>query len=332
MSDRPEVDYTPIDEKVGGYRASQVVLAANRLGVFAALGKEARSAVELADELDTDLRATRILCDALVALSVLWKENHLYRNSSAALRYLLPSSPCSRVAILEHSALLYQRWGGLLDSVREGKPVPDEGLDPRLARDKRAFAAAMADVGRVSARETVNRLDLSAVTRLLDIGAGPGLYALEFARRYTNLRVVILDDAETLEVAARNVASAGLGDRIRLQPGDAFQDQLGGGYDFIFLSNLVHIYSGEENRRLMGRCADALAPSGQLCIKDFVLDEDRTSPLGAALFAVNMLVSTERGGCYTAADIQSWLESAGLRLKEVIALTEQSSLVLGQKR
>ena len=88
----------PIDEIAGGYRASQVLLTANRLGLFSLLGGSELSLQEIASSLSTDLRATRILCDALVALSLLERKAKHYRNSCLAQEYLLAESPQSKAS------------------------------------------------------------------------------------------------------------------------------------------------------------------------------------------------------------------------------------------
>jgi len=56
------------------------------------------------------------------------------------------------------------------------------------------------------------------------------------------------------------------------------------------------------NADLIRRTARALASGGQLVIQDFMLDPGRTSPRAAALFALNMLVSTSAGTHYTEAE------------------------------
>ncbi len=327
----PTADFSKIDELVGGYRPARIIMAATELGVFEALGEGASTAADLARILAADPRGIRIVCDALVALGILDKSEGRYRNSEEASRFLVESSPESRAASVRHGAILYRRWGRLAEVVRRGRCVRDDEFTPPMVRDKKAFAAAMADIGRTSAAQTVAKLDLSATRSLLDIGGGPGVYAIEFAGRNPGLVVTILDDAETLKVADRNVTAAGLQGRIRLRPGDASSDELGGPYDCIFISNLIHIYGPEWNRRLVARCATALEPGGRLVIKDFLLDAGRVSPAGSALFAVNMLVNTEAGDCYTAQEIGDWMDAAGLRLDGVIGLTEQSSLLMGRK-
>ena len=320
-----------LDELATAYQTSQILMAANRLGLFTALGTEVRQTQELATALEASPRGIRILCDALVSLGLLQASESGYRNHELALRHLLPNSPEPRSDLLRHGAKLYERWGHLYDAVKTGAPVPDEQLDPRLVDGERAFARAMADVGRRSATATWRELSLTGVKTLLDVGGGPGIYAIGFAQQSPDLEVTILDTEESLAVAQQNIDAAGLSDRIHLRPGDAFIDDLGGPYDLVFVSNVIHIYSSAENHQLVKRCAESLTPSGRLVLKDFFLDDDRQTPPGGVLFAVNMLVSTEGGDCYTVTEATSWLESAGLELVDIRDIATKSRLLIAQR-
>ncbi len=321
----------PVDRMASGYRACQILLTANRLGLFEKLIDGPLNAEDLSSRLDADHRGVRILCDALVAEGLLERAGGGYRNGSLAEQYLLESSPTSRVHSLHHTAKLYERWGRLHDAVVHGRPVPDEHLDPALVGNEKQFAEAMADVGRVSAVETSKVLDLDGVRRLLDIGGGPAIYAIEFARRNPGLEVVVFDSEATLTVAERNIRAAELEDRITCRAGDALEDDLGGPYDLIFISNVVHIYPAATNRQLLGRCASALGPDGRLVIKDFLLENDRLSPPGGAVFAVNMLVSTASGDCYTVSEVNDWLSEQGLRFESLVDVATKSRLLISRK-
>ena len=356
-SDEPTDPVTRIDELASGFQQAQVVLTAVRLGVFEALD-EARARAErshgaavdtalgaeqLAERLGADPRGVRILCDALAALGILVREpdgdGARYRNAPAARQALLPDAPRSKVSMLLHRARLYERWAKLFDSVVTGAPVPDDAIDPRLDASARAFAHAMADVARDSAIKTADALEragvLAGVRSLLDLGGGPGHYAVELARRVPAARATVLDRAETLAVARETIAAAGLDGRVGTRAGDAYAGGLaedGGPYDLIFTSNMIHIYPAEANRLLARDAARALAPGGRLAIKDFLLEPDGTGPPGAALFAVNMLVSTDGGDCYTLDEVAGWCREAGLDPEDPLEITEKSRIALARKR
>lgn len=339
-----------IDALATGFQEAQILMTAVRLGVFEALEEAGGPlpAVDLAERLGASPRGVRILCDALGSLGILEKAPDGsgtadgFRNTQAAREALLPGTPRSKVAMLLHRARQYERWAKLLDAVVTGSPVPDDVVDPRLESSPRAFAHAMADVARDSAVKAAEALEragaLDGVRRILDVGGGPGHYAVELARRAPVSRATVLDRSETVEVARETIAAAGLGDRVAARAGDAYGGDLapdlsddGEPYDLVFTSNMVHIYPAAENRRLVQAAARALAPGGRLAIKDFLLEPDRIHPAGSALFAVNMLVATEGGDCYTAEEVAGWCRDAGLIPEDTIDVTEKSRIALARK-
>ena len=88
-------------------------------------------------------------------------------------------------------------------------------------------------------------------------------------------------------------------------------DPLPGGHDLVLLSAIIHQNSPEQNVSLYQKCYDALTPGGRILVRDHVLNPERTQPEAGALFAVNMLVATEGGNCYTFEDIRDTLHAAG---------------------
>ncbi|MDP8244681.1 MAG: methyltransferase [Candidatus Hinthialibacter antarcticus] len=321
-----------IEELANGYKNAQVLFTALRLRLFETIGRDVCSLEELNPRLKTDVRGLRILCDALCGIGLLEKNAKGYRNSEAALDVLLTGSPNSKAAMMLNGARLYETWGRLYDAVKLGTPAPENEIDPRLKRNELAFARAMADIARMSAAETAVALPLHDVKRLLDLGGGPGLYAIECARANAELHAVVFDTEETLVVTRENITKAGLEDRVSTQAGDALNDGLGGGYDLILISNFLHIFSPEQNQKTLQRCAAALNPGGYVAVKDFLLDEDRTGPEWMTQFAVNMLVNTDGGDCYTRTEYLAWLVTAGFSLVSESPVGCNSTVLVGKRK
>jgi cyclopropane fatty-acyl-phospholipid synthase-like methyltransferase len=174
---------------------------------------------------------------------------------------------------------------------------------------------------------------MSGVRELLDVGPGPGTYAIHFCRKFPKLQATLFDLPETMKITARSVKDSGLEDRIRLVTGDYRVDPIVGSYQMIFLSNIIHAESAEENSLLMTKLNPCLERAGKIVIKDHILDDSLTQPPAGALFALLMLLTTEHGRCYSFSEVKGWLESAGYERVSQIHLPPPltSSLVIGEK-
>lgn len=288
------------------YQESRVLLTALELDIFSAAAGGA-GAPEIAARVGGEPRATTMLLDALAALGALEKRDGTYA-CTAGTRPLGPARPG-----LMHLVNRWSSWGTLTDCVRAGTrmiPGRPEGEDPAWTE---AFIEAMhARAGQI-APAVVEAVGARGVRRLLDVGGGPGTFALAFARAEPELRAEILDLPQVLPIARRHVAEAGLEDRVTVREGDLRTDDFGEGHDLVLLGAICHMLDEAGNADLIRRCARALVPGGRLAIRDFLLEADRTAPREAALFALNMLVGTERGNCYTEAEYRGWLADAGFQ-------------------
>src|SRR5712692_11688954 len=76
--------------------------------------------------------------------------------------------------------------------------------------------------------------------RVLDVAAGHGVFGITIAQRNPRAEVVAVDWASVLAVAEENARSAGVQDRYRKLPGDAFKVDFGTGYDVALVTNFLH--------------------------------------------------------------------------------------------
>jgi hypothetical protein len=90
-------------------------------------------------------------------------------------------------------------------------------------------------------------------------------------------------------------------------------DPIGGPYDFVWISQILHAYSEEDCQKLLRRVRAALAPGGRVVVQEFLLSESKTSPPGPVFFSVHMVAVTERGRAYTAREIAAMMKAAGFR-------------------
>jgi SAM-dependent methyltransferase len=318
----------------GGCAEARILQAAVTLGLFDRLDTAGRSAAAIAGAAGTDARATELLLNALVAMRLVRKDGDLFKETAVSKTYLTRASPTSYACLVRFDAWLWSLWGELAETVRTGEPARDPDMFQSSPEDTERFIEAMASIvqARGDARVLADTLDLGGVRRLLDVGAGPGTYAIELCRRHPELRATIFDLPGTLAITRRHVDASGVADRIELVAGDYLRDPLPGGHDLVFLSNVVHGENEDTNRALMRKIHAALPPGGRLMIKDHVTDESGTSPAPAAIFSIAMLLFT-RGRDYAFAEIRDWLAAAGFTRVEADVLPPGliSMLVVGHK-
>ena len=309
------------------YRQSAVLLAACKLGVFATLVHDSRSAGDLARELELDARALETVLLALAAEGILQRQEDGFRIAPAYTPYLLTDSPDTQAGILNHNLTCLQRWSHLTDVVRTGKPVP---LDPDPDR-LHDFVRGMADVSKASSAAVVSKIDLSSCRRMLDVGGGPATAAITFTQRWPNLTGVVLDLEDVIPIARERIEEAGLGERIEARAGDYLIDDFGQGFDLVYISNVINSLSPESARVVVEKSHRALTDGGTLILKDYFLEEDRITPAFAAYFSVNMLVSVEGGRTYTWNEARALIERTGFRDVEAIAINAADRLLIARK-
>jgi len=315
-----------------GFQMAKVFFTANDLDLFSRLG-EGREAAELAYALQVDGRALGLLLNALVALELLRKEGELYLNGPVA-EELLAGGAGYRGSIFKHIHHCWEAWNGLPEVLRTGRPAESREAAILGEREEwtRDFIRGMDDVTRDLAPQVVRQLDLGEARVLLDVGGGPGTYAAAFLEAHPNLREVRLFDLPgALEVGKEKLASRGMLDRVRLLPGDFHRNELGSGIDAIWISQVFHSQDEEGCRMLIEKAWRALNPGGQLMVHEFLLDEEKTSPMNAALFAVHMLVMTEGGRSYSGSEIAGWMAEQGFEGPHVIKVSEDTGVVVGRR-
>jgi cyclopropane fatty-acyl-phospholipid synthase-like methyltransferase len=166
---------------------------------------------------------------------------------------------------------------------------------------------------------------------MLDLGGGPGSYAIAFSKTYPYLKAVVFDqDEQALRIAREDIIKERLEDRIHLKKGDFLKDDIGHDYDLVLLSSIIHAFGEEENIYLLSKVKKSLKDGGQVVIKDFILDESKTKPVSAATFAINMLVNTKNGRTYSFSEVKGWLNALGFKEIYNIALN-RSKLIIGKK-
>lgn len=325
-------DLTPraIFELATAFQRSRAFLTAYELELFTILNDDERTSGEVAAAIGSDARATDRLMNALTALGLLEKRDGRFRNAPVTAANLVKGKP-GYMAGFGHTNHLWRTWGGLTDSVRRGGAAQLEPLADRGGEWLRAFIAAMHARARLTAGDVIGLLDLDGVRRVLDVGGGSGVYAMAFVRARRGITAVVFDLPDVVPLTRGYIQSEGLAAEVETAAGDYLRDPIGTGYDLVFLSAVIHSNSPDENRLLFRKAAGALVPGGRLVVQDFLMDEDRSGPPQAALFALNMLVGTPAGDTYTESEVRAWMAEAGFENLVRLDAATGTNLVIGRR-
>ena len=315
MSNQP--DPSAIMALATGYWNSATLLAANELDLFGALADAEATAQQAADKLQTPLRSIEMLLDACAGLNLLHKQEQngtwTYANTPETAAFLVPGRPGYLGNAIRWGAGQYEAWGKLEQSVRTNAPVtrPADhlGNDPEQTR---RFVLGMHNRALGVARGVLRYLDFEGTTRLLDVGGGPGTYAMLLAQKYPGLQATALDLPGVVAIAEELIAEAGLADRVQTLAGSAVDTEWGTAeYNGILFSGVLHQMRGETIQNLFAKARRALKPGGKLIVSDIMLDETKTQPTFAALFSLQMLLTSEAGAVFSDKDCVQWLQQAG---------------------
>jgi SAM-dependent methyltransferase len=338
MTKDPKGGFGQIMSMVRGFQVAKMLMVAVDLGLFDFLA-EPKSAVQTAAWLKADPRATGIFLNGLVGLELLDKDGDNFKNSELAARYLVRGSENYRGAIVKHIEHTWDRgWNDLKETVLAGHPPTvetEKWVDGRPERDEdsvRAFIWGMHAIARDLAPKVAAMLDMKGVRRLLDLGGGPATYAITFAQVNPGLKATVFDLPMPIEIARENIANHGLNDRVDTLAGNFLNDDIGTGYDFIWISQILHSHDVKQSQFIIAKAVAALNPGGTLAIQEFYLNPDGASPTGAAMFGVHMLAVTPRGRAYTYTEVAEWMQAAGLAAPEFIESGMDASILVAKKK
>ena len=313
------------------FEKSQTLLAATQLDIFTVIDDNTMSAGEIAGEIGTDEKATQRLLDALCALKLLSKSTGKYYNSTKAKDYLVKGKP-GYMGGLQHVYYLMNAWDSLVNVVINGKPADPQLFNYQDTDRMNAFLKYMHWRGSMQAPYVVEKIDLSNVNKVLDLGGATGPYSMELIKSKPDMRVVLFDKPEVIPSAREYMEEEGFENRIETIAGDFFNDNIGNNYDLVFASFILQNFSIRKCIRLLRKVYESMNMGGKLVVQEILLDDERTSPQYNSLFSLNLMVNTEGGNTFTETDIWIMLREAWFSDITVQKTEFDNSLIVGTKK
>lgn len=312
-------------DTITGFQRAAAVKTAVELEIFTKIGEGSSTPQDIGQATGSAERGIRILCDSLTVMGFLSKSGDTYALTDASATFLDKRSPAYVGSVVDFLLSPQQKRGfdDLTNAVKKGgsSVTGEASMDPDSPMWV-TFAKAMAPMMFPTAQALAENIgfETDRPLKVLDIAAGHGIYGIITGQKYPKAEIYGADWANVLTVATENAAKFGLGERYHTIPGNAFETDLGAGYDVILLPNFLHHFDKPTCTAFAKRLHPALADGGKLITVEFVPDDDRVSPPGEAMFPLVMLAATPAGDAYTFAELKEIFEGAGFSRNEHISL------------
>ncbi len=323
--------YEQFVNKIDQLEEAQLLIAALELDIFTLVGKKKVTAKTLARTGKFSEEGIEALLNCLVTLKAMHLKHGKYSNTSEMFKHFCKISPDYKKGTVMLKGEDNEEYGRLLGIIRKGRKF--SGKHEKDDSQRRSlFTHAMHERSQTRATKVATHVAKQPVGRLLDLGSGPGSYTAEILKKDKKARGTLLDRKSALKVAQDIWGKTPAWKRIEKLPGDLFDTDFGEGFDTILFSNILHIYSPEENTRLLKKMYQALNPGGRVVLLDYFLNDTRTGPKEASMFSLTMLLFTETGKTYTWKETETLLKKSGFSKLKRIPLEDDSGLLVGVKK
>jgi ubiquinone/menaquinone biosynthesis C-methylase UbiE len=304
--------------------------------VFDSLEGGAKTPGQVAEETGASARALGILMNALVGLGLLKKDRQgKYSLTPESAAFLLSKKPGTHAGFFGTIApQLISRWLRLSDIVREGRPAVAVNQETEGTEFFSQLVENIIPMSYPPAQKLGDHLKLAKTKneiQVLDLGAGSGIWGIALAQKSPRVRVTAVDWAGMIPTTKRITQKFGVADRFNYVEGDMLEANFGSDYDIATLGHILHSEGEDRSRRLLKKIFRALKSGGTIAIAEWLVNDDRTKPLPSLMFAVQMLVNTEKGDTFSFNQIKTWLEEAGFKKVRKLEAPGPSPLVLATK-
>jgi hypothetical protein len=319
------------------FRKAKVLLSAVELRVFTVLSDGDLDLEALRMKTSVAERGARDFFDALVALDLLQRDNDgRYGNTTETALYL-DANKRTYIGqeLIYFSERMYPHWNSLTPALRSGKPQGDKTADywQSLYADQalsKKFAAGMTGGSRLAAQSIAEIFAWRNFRTFADIGTAEGCLPVEIAHAHSHLEGVGFDLPQVRPTFDQYVRQHRLQHRLKFCPGNFLSDPLPPA-DILVMGRILHNWDLPTKKMLLGKAYEAVATGGALLVYERLIDDDRRSNVAGLLASLHMLIMTEGGFDFTAADCIDWMREAGFRDSEVHRLQGDKSMIVGLK-
>lgn len=318
------------------YAPPLIISAAVNNKVFDALQSGPKALDQVKKETGASRRGLRAIMDSLVGLDLLKKDRQSrYSLTPESQTFLMTDKPGTLAGFFGSILpVMTSRWLRLSDIVRDGTPAVAVNQETEGTEFFSQLVETIIPMSYAGAQKLAKHLNVAKTKdglRVIDLAAGSGIWGIALAQKSSRVRVTAVDWAGMIPTTKRITGKFGVRDRFDFVEGDLLESNFGNGYDVATLGHILHSEGEDRSQQLLKKVFRALKSGGTIAIAEWLVNDDRTKPLPSLMFAVQMLVNTEKGNTFSFNEIKKWLEGAGFKKVRKLDAPGPSPLILATK-
>ncbi|WRS28158.1 methyltransferase [Oscillospiraceae bacterium MB08-C2-2] len=257
------------------YQEAQLLFAAIRLNVFSHLDTPA-TAEAVAAALNCDKRQIKLLLLSLASCGWVNRQGDFYTNTPETKDFLSRSSEVflgDALLFRENMTSLAQLEQKVKSADSPSKPIYDFSEMAKISIPEMYTGRLQTFLSQMKKLYP----DFERPLRLLDLGGGTGILAIEFAKHFPNSRATIFESPDVVEVTRGIVSQHHQEQKVDVIAGDFNTDSLGGPYDVIIASGILNFIKGDLSDFIQ-KLSDSIADGGYLMIVGQYADHEQDAP------------------------------------------------------
>jgi hypothetical protein len=314
--------------------AAQAITAAADLGIADALASGPLSAQELAAAVNADADAVSRLLRALISRGIFRQRRDGRYDLTPMAEALRSDADVSVAGMARWVGAPQQRehWSRLTDAIRSGHSVVPElrgkaffdylASEPKLGE---IFNQAMTSTSELSIGPVIAAYDFSAYATVVDVGGGHGRLLAAILDATPSARGVLFDLPQVVAGAPAVLSEHHVADRVRIEEGSFFDDDIPSGGNAYVLKNIIHDWPDDDAVRILRNVRAAAGVGNKVLLVEQVIPQHDREFLGKWVDLEMLLLVDARER--TADEYQRLFESAGFRLSRVVETASPYSVV-----
>ena len=262
--------------------------------------KDSYTAAELAVELNFNEKPVELILDTLCSLNIIDKNDSSYS-----------LAPVTKMMTGSYENLSSDYWEHLPTFLTQGTPY--KKMDALSDSEKeyqtqvKSLEWMMGPCASLAAKE----ISTNEGEKILDIGAGSGVWSYAFANKDQSIKATLADWPAVLKVAKQSAKDKKLESRVNYIEGNFHETEFGTEeYDMAILGNVTHIETPQGCADLFKKSHQALKNNGRLLIFD-CFGKESAGETARCLYKLGLAIRTQSGEVHMPDTLEKWLKECG---------------------